>query len=226
MNKTLKAGLAAAVLAITTAASGALHATVLTGSLTADNQFSAYISTSDSVLGTLIASGNNWQTTSSLAPTTLSSGTHYLHIVADNFFGPAVPGSNPDAFIGQFTLSDAGFKFANGTQTLLTDISNWRASDMPPSSSWSLGPAGTPISYGTNSGSNIWSNNGGGARPGIDGNALWIWSSPDRTGEAFFSTTISAVPEPATWAMMMLGFLGVGFVAYRRKSSSSAFRIA
>jgi hypothetical protein len=26
------------------------------------------------------------------------------------------------------------------------------------------------------------------------------------------------VPEPATWAMMILGFLGVGFTAYRRRS--------
>jgi hypothetical protein len=29
---------------------------------------------------------------------------------------------------------------------------------------------------------------------------------------------ISAVPEPSTWAMMILGFAGVGFMAYRRKS--------
>jgi hypothetical protein len=30
--------------------------------------------------------------------------------------------------------------------------------------------------------------------------------------------TISAVPEPSTWAMMLLGFTGIGFMAYRRKS--------
>src|SRR5260370_31887937 len=29
---------------------------------------------------------------------------------------------------------------------------------------------------------------------------------------------VTAVPEPATWAMMLLGFAGVGFVAYRRKA--------
>jgi hypothetical protein len=29
---------------------------------------------------------------------------------------------------------------------------------------------------------------------------------------------VSAVPEPSTWAMMILGFAGVGFMAYRRKS--------
>jgi hypothetical protein len=28
----------------------------------------------------------------------------------------------------------------------------------------------------------------------------------------------AAVPEPSTWAMMILGFAGVGFLAYRRKS--------
>jgi PEP-CTERM motif len=27
-----------------------------------------------------------------------------------------------------------------------------------------------------------------------------------------------AIPEPSTWAMMVLGFFGVGFMAYRRKS--------
>jgi hypothetical protein len=31
-------------------------------------------------------------------------------------------------------------------------------------------------------------------------------------------TSVSAVPEPTTWAMMLLGFAGVGFMAYRRKS--------
>lgn len=35
----------------------------------------------------------------------------------------------------------------------------------------------------------------------------------------------AAVPEPSTWAMMILGFLGVGFVAYRRKSGMAS-RIA
>jgi hypothetical protein len=32
---------------------------------------------------------------------------------------------------------------------------------------------------------------------------------------------VSAVPEPSTWAMMILGFAGVGFMAYRRKSKPS-----
>jgi hypothetical protein len=35
-------------------------------------------------------------------------------------------------------------------------------------------------------------------------------------GTDFILTT--AVPEPSTWAMMILGFLGVGFMAYRRRN--------
>lgn len=36
-----------------------------------------------------------------------------------------------------------------------------------------------------------------------------------------FKAVVTAVPEPATWAMMVLGFLGVGFVSYRRRAGSS-----
>jgi hypothetical protein len=33
---------------------------------------------------------------------------------------------------------------------------------------------------------------------------------------------VSAVPEPSTWAMMILGFAGVGFMAYRRESKPAS----
>jgi hypothetical protein len=37
--------------------------------------------------------------------------------------------------------------------------------------------------------------------------------------------SVSAVPEPSTWAMMILGFFGVGFMAYRRRNQTAALRI-
>jgi hypothetical protein len=43
----------------------------------------------------------------------------------------------------------------------------------------------------------------------------------DNTG----SVTVSGVPEASTWAMLILGFMGVGFMAYRRKNNH-AFRLA
>jgi hypothetical protein len=36
---------------------------------------------------------------------------------------------------------------------------------------------------------------------------------------------VSGVPEASTWAMMVLGFLGLGFLGYR-KSSGTSFRVA
>jgi hypothetical protein len=187
--------------------------TTLSGFLTADNEFDAYISTSDAILGTLISSGNNWPTASSLSVVLTSGVTNYLHIVASNFDGPGTA-DNPDAFLGQFLLSNANFKFANGTQTLVTNTIDWRAS--PAAILW-FAPSGTPVSFGLNGGPDIWTSaNGGNPISNIGTNAEWIWSNPDPTGQAFLSTTISAVPEAATWAMMLFGFAVVGFMAYRR----------
>ena len=35
--------------------------------------------------------------------------------------------------------------------------------------------------------------------------------------------TVDAVPDLSTWAMMILGFLGLGWLAYRRKNSTLRF---
>jgi hypothetical protein len=34
---------------------------------------------------------------------------------------------------------------------------------------------------------------------------------------------VGSVPEPSTWAMMILGFLGLGYMAYRRKNGTVRF---
>ncbi|MGY3346656.1 hypothetical protein ACVWXP_003827 [Bradyrhizobium sp. USDA 4463] len=43
------------------------------------------------------------------------------------------------------------------------------------------------------------------------------WTDNNYTDEQFVFT-VAAVPEPSTWAMMILGFAGVGFFAYRRRN--------
>ena len=38
-------------------------------------------------------------------------------------------------------------------------------------------------------------------------------------GPALDNISVDAVPEASTWAMMFVGFLGVGFLAYRRSGN-------
>jgi hypothetical protein len=56
--------------------------------------------------------------------------------------------------------------------------------------------------------------------PGFNANGLSFEFSQN------VGNSTSAVPEPSTWAMMILGFFGVGFMAYRRKQIGSAFSAA
>jgi PEP-CTERM motif len=39
-------------------------------------------------------------------------------------------------------------------------------------------------------------------------------------GQGALSSQVAAVPEPSTWAMMILGFVGVGAMTYRRRKSA------
>lgn len=65
--------------------------------------------------------------------------------------------------------------------------------------------------------------NASAAYPGFDFTFTGQYSLGDSTGSGTFNVT-SAVPEPATWAMMLLGFAGLGFLAHRksRKNFASA----
>ena len=54
----------------------------------------------------------------------------------------------------------------------------------------------------------------------VDTYAGWSQAPYDygRLPFTFAVNGVDAVPEPSTWAMMILGFAGIGFIAYRRKS--------
>lgn len=43
----------------------------------------------------------------------------------------------------------------------------------------------------------------------------------DQQGNILDNVVLSAVPEASTWAMMILGFMGMGFMAHRRKRRSA-----
>jgi PEP-CTERM motif len=81
--------------------------------------------------------------------------------------------------------------------------------------------------------------NGLGFSVGTDGETVAIFESSNKTPAGVFEdvasnarvgfgefTLTAAVPEPSTWAMMILGFCGLGFMAYRRKRSGAALSVA
>ena len=45
-----------------------------------------------------------------------------------------------------------------------------------------------------------------------------VWNNASDGGESFFLVPASAVPEPATWAMLIIGFGMVGFAMRRRRA--------
>jgi Protein of unknown function (DUF642)/PEP-CTERM motif len=62
--------------------------------------------------------------------------------------------------------------------------------------------------------------------PGVTSTVLSFTSQDTNSpyGPVIGGVSISAVPEPSTWAMMVLGFAGIGFVTYRNRKF--AFRAA
>jgi hypothetical protein len=67
--------------------------------------------------------------------------------------------------------------------------------------------------------------NSGGSCGDVGAGALGsIYTLTTDPESAFFATTgtVSAVPEPSTWAMMLIGFAGIGFMAYRRSRKALA----
>jgi len=45
-------------------------------------------------------------------------------------------------------------------------------------------------------------------------------------GTISVTNQVTAVPEPSTWAMLILGFMGIGFLAYRRNAKTSNAKTA
>jgi hypothetical protein len=65
------------------------------------------------------------------------------------------------------------------------------------------------------------------------GGELFLWyfdeNNGDNTGHITATVTTDStggVPEPSTWAMMLLGFAGLGFMAYRKRKNGFALAAA
>ncbi|MFX4261222.1 copper amine oxidase N-terminal domain-containing protein [Pelotomaculum propionicicum] len=129
---------------------------VILADLTVDNGFELYVSTSDVENGMLIKTGDEWRENYNVVIPLTPNVINYLNVKAVDLGDIA-------GFIGDFTIRDDNFTFANGSKYLVTDTYNWQVSkegfgikyEFPTTS---RGPAG-------------------GAPEQVDKNARWIWTN-------------------------------------------------
>jgi len=176
----------------------AAGATNITGYISVDNVWSVYLSTDDSVQGTLIASGGTWQTPTQIDAALTPGVTNYLHVVGQNQGGPSM-------LIADLGLSDGGFLFANGTASLLSNAADWQgnltgfgSANVTPQD---LGPDGT----------SPWGNF---EQIGDSARFIWIDTVNDSLTTNYFTVAIRPVPEPGTMAVLALG----GAILLRRRA--------
>jgi hypothetical protein len=163
--------------------------------VTSDNAFYMSLSTDPYTAGTPIASADWWLTAVSGTAPLNNISVQYLQIYAINKGGPA-------GFMGDFTLNNTNFYFANMTQSLVTNTTDWSVS----TTGFNVSPV-VATDYGAN-GVSPW-----GTISGISSNANWIWTNNVNNYNVYFSVPIySSVPLPPTVMLLGSGLIGLGLL--------------
>jgi PEP-CTERM motif len=125
--------------------------------------------------------------------------------------GPAVTFTDPThVFSNQNSPAGVGFEDVGSSEDILDTLS---ASFATYDLTTSIGPiVGSSVI------------NAGISFP-TTGGALVLTSAGDATFTSVASET-NAIPEPSTWAMMLIGFAGLGYAGYRRARAAHATRAA
>jgi hypothetical protein len=136
--------------------------------------------------------------------------------------GPGIPNTNN---LGSFSLSTATGNYAGNNFDLLVSFTT--PSTTPGSAlftdiitgSVTSGSGGVFISF--DSAPQTFTYDGGTFTLSVNNISVTANNDIGVSG----TILVDAVPEPSTWAMMILGFMGVGFMAYRNKGRQAALRI-
>jgi hypothetical protein len=156
--------------------------------------------------------------------------------VGDSFTGSLTFESNWLLAGGSGLGSQYGFSFAIGSHTFEAfgefEVYGLQLPYYVQLQSTNLGPGGYGFVDGAAHSLNIqpvlglWTSGPGffqaqvDLREGPDGEDVLTYGHlTSLTGDT--QINIAAVPEPSTWAMMILGFVGLDFMAYRRKDSTT-----
>jgi hypothetical protein len=190
----------------TTNADPTIYGTQMTGSVTFNqdtSNFTGLIYVSSGVVAAL-----------NLTSGTITATLPYFDIFADPaspYFSPLYFPGNPNGLVSDY------FRLVNGS------IQAWLLHGITPSyelvaPSYQLYSQGdSSICNGCGFGfDNIQSNFPTGTTYAEKNQNQALWSI----------TPTAAVPEPSTWAMVLLGFAGVGFMAYRRSRKDNGLALA
>lgn len=197
-------GKISAALVIAAGSAGVAQAIPVTVNMTGDNILLSGLcadATCTSGINFSLTNGGNWQVSDTIV-LDLDQGTHWFAWSVANDGAPS--SGNPAALLAEIL---------------------WGGNANYSSSAWEIydRPSGAFIAnateYGNNGGMNIWTTVNGGAVAGISTNANWIYTANNfgsADAQAFFRTSITIVPEPATLSLLGMGLLGFGLLRRRK----------
>jgi hypothetical protein len=143
------------------------------------------------------------------------------NVVDVTFF---VPGSATAALTNGFGAVFTDVDLSNTTSLTFFDGTNGSLGTffVPPGTTADESLSFLGVDFGSAIVSRVRITNGNAVLGPTDGGGIDVVVMDD----FLYGEPIAAVPEPSTWAMMILGFAGVGFMAHRRRNKPAMLRVA